>query len=400
MTGRVFIRGARVLTMGTGPGPRRGAALGDLVALDACDIEFADGVVTTIGPGLSAPAGAEVIDARGRVVMPAFVDCHTHACWAGDRLDEWVAKLGGATYLELLEAGGGIMSTVRSVRAASDDLLAESLAERLRTMRAHGTGACEVKSGYGLTTTDELRMLRAVVRAGRETGMPVSPTACIGHAIDPGEPSFVERTIAETLPAVSAEFPGIPIDAYCEQGAWSLADCLRLFDRAAELGHPARIHADQFNDLGMIPEAVSHGFMSVDHLEASTPEHLRALAESGTFGVMLPCSGWHTDGRYADGRAYVDAGGALAIATNYNPGSSPCGSMATAIALAVRHLGLTPGEAIVASTANPAALLGLEDRGRITVGGRADLVMLRHTDERMLAYEFGMNPVERVFGIG
>ncbi len=399
----LVIRNARVLTMGDGPGPRRGRSMRDLGAIGGCDVEILGGVVTRIGPDLDVEPDDELgeIDACGAVLMPGFVDCHTHACWAGERLDEWDRKLAGASYLELLEAGGGIMSTVRAVRAADDEQLAVDLFARRAAMLEHGSCAIEVKSGYGLSTADELRMLDAIeANAGTPTQY-VTPTACIGHAIDGDPDTFVARTIEETLPAVSEAYPGVAIDAYCEQGAWSLDQCLRLFDRALELGHSVRVHADQFNDLGMIPEAIRRGFASVDHLEATKPEHLAALAESGTFGVMLPCSGWHTDGRYANGRAFVDAGGALAIATNYNPGSSPCGSMPAAIALAVRHLGLTPAEAIVASTVNPAALLGLEEtHGRVAVGMPANLILLRHDDERMLAYEFGMNPVVHVIANG
>lgn len=392
----VLIRDARVLTLAQGDRPRRGPALADPGVLPNADVLVEGGRIAGVGAGLDPPAGARTIEAGGRVLMPAFVDCHTHACWAGDRLDEWERKQAGATYLELLEAGGGIMSTVRAVRAASEAELAESLGRRLGWMLREGTATAEIKSGYGLSTEHELKMLRAIAAAGDRWAGTAVPTACIGHAIDGDESAFVARTIEETLPAVHAEFPGVAIDAYCERGAWSLADCLKLFDRALELGHQLRVHADQFHDLGMIPEAVRRGFRSVDHLEASTPEHLRVLAESGTFGVMLPCAGFHVDGRYADGRAFVDAGGALAVATNVNPGSAPCASVPLAVALAVRHLGLTAREAISACTVNSAALLGLDDRGVIAPGMRADLVLLRHTDERQLGYEFGGNPVDLV----
>ena len=392
-----LIRAARVLTMGEAPGPRRGAELGELHAIDPGDVLIRDGRIEQVGVNLQTPDGCAIINAAGRVVMPAFVDCHTHACWAGDRLDEWELKQRGATYLELLKAGGGIMSTVRSVRAASQDELSEGLRQRLGVMLSEGTAHVEVKSGYGLSTRDELKMLRAIADAAGSFPGTVHPTACIGHAIDPDEDGFVDRTIAETLDAVHTEFPGIAIDAYCEQGAWSLDDCLRLFDRALELGHPVRVHADQFNSLGMIPEAIKRGFASVDHLEATTPEQLRALAQSETFGVMLPCSGFHVDGRYADGRGFLDAGGALAIATNANPGSAPCLSVPMAIALGVRHLGITAAEAIGACTINGAGLLGLSDRGRIAPGLPADLVILRHRDERQLGYEFGGRHVDAVF---
>ena len=393
----LVVRDARVLTMGAAPGPRRGAGAGDTAPIARADVVVEGGAIAEITD--RAPSGADTeIDARGRVLMPAFVDAHTHACWAGDRLDEWDRKRAGATYLEILGAGGGIMSTVRAVRAATERELADGLLARLDAMLHEGAGAVEVKSGYGLSTEAELKMLRAIRdAAGRWPGS-VTPTACIGHAIDPDEDrgAFVERTIGETLDAVHAEFPGIAVDAYCEEGAWTLDEAARLFERAASLGHPIRVHADQFNALGMTDWAIEHGALSVDHLEATAPDALARLASSGVFGVMLPCSGFHLDGRYADGRAFIDGGGALVLATNCNPGSAPTSSVPMAIALAVRHLGVTPAEAIVGATANGAALLGLTDRGAVAPGRRADLVLLRHRDERSLAYEFGGDPVDAV----
>lgn len=397
----LLLRRARALTLAGSSAPRRAAALGALAPRDSVDIGVADGQIAFIVPTGSAPAcstadAASVIDCAGRVVMPAFVDAHTHALWAGDRLDEFELKRRGASYLDILKSGGGIMSTVRAVRAASQAQLAASLRARLDIMLREGTTTVEAKSGYGLTTADELKMLRAIRDAA--TGWPgtVVPTALLGHAKDPDRPDFVRRTIEETLPAVHAEFPGIAVDAYCEEGAWSLDDCRSLFERAATLGHPIRVHADQFNALGMTRLAVELGALSVDHLEATTPDDLNLLAASKTFGVMLPCSGFATDDRYADGRAFVDAGGALVIATNCNPGSAPCSSMPFAIALAVRKLGLTAHEAVAACTVNAAALLGFDDRAILAPGKRADLVVLRHTDERQLGYEFGGNPVDVV----
>lgn len=385
----LLIRNARVLTLADGSRPRRGRELAELSPLDRTDVLVHHGVIVAVGPGLEPIDHTSVIDARGRVLMPAFTDCHTHACWAGDRLDEWEMKQRGASYLDILRSGGGIMSTVRAVRAASREELAGSLLLRLNALLSEGTTAVEIKSGYGLTTADELKMLGAITDAARRWPGRVRLTACIGHAKDPDRPDFVDYTVHETLPAVHAAFPACTIDAYCEQGAWSLDETVRLFEAAADLGHPLRVHADQFNELGMLDAAIGLGAVSVDHLEATSPEALIRLAESETMGVMLPCSGFHVDGRYADGRRFVDAGGALAIATNCNPGSAPCHSVPMAIALTVRHLGLTAAEAISAGTVNAAALLGLHDAGTIEPGKRADLVLLRHTDERQLGYEFG-----------
>ena len=426
----ILIHNARILTLAEGSTPRRGAMARNLSVIDRGYI-WADGERLTCGHGdppadatapteircaptdLGSPPTHTIIDAQGRIVMPAFVDAHTHACWAGDRLDEWDMKRRGVSYLDILNAGGGIMSTVRAVREASLDELTRSLGERLRRMRHEGTTTCEVKSGYGLNTDTELKMLAAIREAQRDGATHIVPTALIGHAIDPTRSDFVDYTIDDTLPAVSEAFSGITIDAYCENGAWTVDCCRRLFEKAILLGHPFRVHADQFNALGMTPLAVEMGARSVDHLEASTVADLTTLAESDTFGVMIPATGFHLDDRYANGRLFLDMGGALVIASNDNPGSAPCSSMPFVISLAVRKLGLTIEEAITACTINAAALLGPLDtdpRGHTNTpgflhSGPSDsighrFIMLRHTDERLLAYEFGGDPVELIVSDG
>lgn len=374
-----------------------------IVGGDRADIFVDGGLIDRVvdaAPGAGADDSA--LDAGGRLVVPGFVDCHTHACFAGSRLDEWTQKLNGVAYPDLLEQGGGIMATVRATRKASERELAELLLARLNRMLAHGSTTIEVKSGYGLDTENELKMLRAIARAGEYFAGTVVPTACIGHAVDPAidHQRFVRRTIDETLPAITVEFPRIALDAYCEKGAWSLDDCLALFDAGRPAGHPIRVHADQFNAMGMIEAAIDRGFASVDHLEATDLTGLGRLAESQTSGVMLPASGFHLDDRYGNGRAFLDAGGRLALGTNYNPGSAPCWSMPFVIALAVRKLGLTPAEAIDAATEAGAEVLGLADRGRIEPGMRADLVVLDYADARSLAFEFGGNPVAGVMVAG
>ncbi len=383
----LVVRDARVVTM-----TERGV-------LPRASVLVEDGRIAAVEPALEPPPGAEVLDAGGRVCMPGFVDAHTHALWVGSRLDEFQMQLAGAAYLEVLAAGGGIMSTVRAVRAASDEELETTLRARLDRLLRAGTTTVEVKSGYGLSTEAELRSLRAIDRVGADFPGTVVPTALLGHAVDPEVPDFFERTLAETLPAVSEAFPGVTIDAYCERSAWPLEQCAALFEEAARLGHPFRVHADQFHPLGMTEWAAEHGARSVDHLEASTPSGLRRLARSDTFAVMLPGCGLHMDDRYADGRAFVEAGGSpdrIVVATNLNPGSAPVVSMPLVIALAVRKLGLGVAEALRACTVNAARLLGLEDRGVVAPGARADLLVLRHADERLLAWELGGDPVDLV----
>lgn len=393
----LHIRNARILTLAAASGAeaRRGKALGDLGVVPAGDVVVTDGRIAAAGPGLTAPADATVIEANGRVLMPGFVDCHTHACWAGDRLDEWEMKRRGVPYLEILKKGGGIHATVRAVREATQKQLAANLRDRLAAMLREGTTTVEVKSGYGLTTEAELKMLRAIRRAAADWPGTVVPTALLGHAFEGELDTYARMVVKEMLPEISKEFPDIAVDAFCEKEAWSVEACVKLFEKAHK-HHPIRVHADQFNPLGMIPEAIRLFARSVDHLEASRKDDLIALAKSPTLGVILPCTGFHTDGRYARAGFFVDQGGAVALATNCNPGSAPVHSMPFAIALAVRHCGLTPAEAIAAATINAAAVLGLKDRGRIEPGLRADLILLHHKDERLLAYEVGGNPVDRV----
>jgi imidazolonepropionase len=360
--------------------------MSDVRILRETDLRCLGPTITEVAPNLAPKPGETVLDAAGRLVTPGLIDCHTHACWAGDRLGEWERKLRGVSYLEILAQGGGIMSTVRAVRAASQRTLSDLLLHRLQDCLATGTTTIEVKSGYGLTTPDELKMLRAIDDARAHWPGTIVATALLGHAIDPDQPGFVERTITETLPAVSSEFPGITIDAYVEQAAWTLEQAVRLFEKARELGHPLRVHADQFHSLGMVREAVRLGALSVDHLEASTDDDHAHLGTSHTVAVGLPICGLHVDGRYANLRAVIDAGGATAIASNLNPGSAPSGSLPLAMGLAVRHAGLTPFEALTAVTVNGAAVLRFSDRGLLNVGYRADLVLWNTRDLRELSY--------------
>jgi imidazolonepropionase len=389
----LLIRGARVVTPPDGTGYRRGEEAGILEVHEDADVLVRGGRIAEIARGIAPPAGSRVVEAEGRVLVPGFVDAHTHLCWAGHRLDEWELRLRGATYPEILAAGGGIHSTVRAVRGASEGALAASLRARLGWLLEEGTTTVEVKSGYGLDLDSELKMLRAIRRAARDWPGRVVATACIGHAKDPEIPDFVDHVVDEVLPAVHREFPGVAVDAFCEEGAWSVEECVRLLRAARELDHPLRIHADQFNSLGMIEEALALGVRSIDHLEASTDEDLARIADSRAAAVLLPVSGFHVDERWADGRRLVELRGAVVVSTNWNPGSAPSPSIPLAVGLAVRRNGLTPAEALTAVTANAAHLLRMGDIGRIAPGRRADLVLLRFRDERELAHTVGGSPV-------
>ncbi len=395
----ILIRNATLVTMADVPA--RGRIPTDVRGWTRGDILVRGGLIEHVGEVERGITAALELDAHHRVVMPGFIDCHTHACFAGERLNEWDERRRGVEYLEILRRGGGIMSTVRAVRQATRAQLANGLLDRLRIMLREGTTTVEVKSGYGLTTADELKMLGAISDAASRWPGTIIATALIGHAIDPEQSDFVRRTIDETLPAVHAAHPKVAIDAYCEKGAWSVDDCVELFEKAASLGHPIRVHADQFNSLGMVRQAIRLGARSVDHLEATVEDDLAALGQANTVGIGLPACVLHALGNGGTIHAaklgrVLDAGGRVALASNLNPGSAPTSSIPLIVALATRFCGLEPLEAIRGVTRTAAEVLELPDRGELRPGARADLCLLRHTDPRLLAHDLGGNPVDLV----
>lgn len=385
----LLIHDARVLSMPMGREPARGAAMRELGAIDRGWVLVGDdGLVHAVGAG-TPPAASIRIDARGRVLMPALIDAHTHACWSGDRWSEWARKRAGEPYLSILNSGGGIMSTVRSVRASSRDDLARSTALRLQRMARLGTGTCEVKSGYGLTTETELRMLGAIDDAATAcTGRIETVATCLaGHAIDPGCPDFIDRTIRESLPSIAAARPGTTMDLYIEQGAWTGDDAMRFVSASLALGCPVRAHVDQFTRSGLLADLIGLGVRSVDHLEASSASDLATVAHSGAFAVALPATGFALDMRFMDARRLLDEGGTLVIASNANPGSAPGLGLPFAMQLAARFMGLTSAEILRATITNAAHLLGVAGHvGSIEPGKRADLMLLHDANEDALVH--------------
>lgn len=402
MAGTLIIN-ARIVTLRSPHGqaltPRRGAAMRDLGVIERGYVLMQGGCIVQVAAGDAARElhdGVQVIDAHGRVVLPGFVDCHTHACWAGERWDEWEMKLAGASYLDILAAGGGILSTVRAVRATTTDELAAGLETRALQMAAYGTTTIEVKSGYGLDCATELRMLDAISQAAAHSPVSMIATFLGGHAVDPACDGFVAKTIAETLPTVLARHPGIAVDAYCETGSWSVQECVDYFTRAKALGSPGRVHTDQFNSLGMIPAALNLGAVSVDHLEAASESDLAAVAKSSTIAVGLPATSFCLGTRTIRAREFIDGGGALALATNANPGSAPVRGMPIIVSFAVREMRLTTAEALTTVIWNAACVLGVAHScASIECGKCADIVLWPFTDERALGYELaGQLPVQ------
>ena len=403
----------QLLTLASPGGPKRGAAMRDLGLIPGGAVAIADGRVLAVGPSADLRRrvrAARTLDAAGRVVMPGFVDPHTHLVWAGDRADEFQMRIAGASYMEIMAAGGGIMSTVRHTRAAGPDDLMTQTRLRLDRMLAHGTTTVEIKTGYGLNVEDELKQLQAIHRLQAEGPATLVPTFLGAHAV-PAEyrsrtDEYVDLVVNGMLPAVAQQAarnraPGSPAlfcDVFCEDGAFSLAQSRRILEAAQALGLKLKIHVDEFKPLGGTRLAVELGAVSADHLVCTPPDEIELLARSGVIAVALPGTPFglgHHD--YTPARAIVDGGGALALATDCNPGTCWCESMQFVIALACRYLRLTPAEAISAATINAAHAVALGSQaGSLEPGKRADLVILDVPAYTHLGYRFGTNLVREV----
>lgn len=397
-------------------GPQRGRRLGELGLISDGAVAIKDGIVVASGPtdevGGQLDAIAVEIDARGKVVAPGFVDPHTHLVWMGDRAAEFEQRVAGATYLEIMAAGGGIMATVRATRAAPVAELVDAMRPRLDRMLAHGATTVEVKTGYGLDTEAELRQLEAIVTLDRQHPVALVPTFLGAHAI-PAEfrecpEAYVMLVIEEMLPAVADKARALGLarlpfcDVFCEAGAFDLDQSRRILEAARALGFPLKIHVDEFEPLGGARLATELGAVSADHLVCTPPEEIARFGEVDTVAVSLPCTpfglGHHA---YTPAQAFLDAGAALALATDCNPGTAWNESLPFVMALASRYLRLTPAQALAASTLNAAYALELGDRaGSLAVGYAGDLVILDLPDYRQLAYRFGTNPVEKVIKAG
>jgi imidazolonepropionase len=353
------------------------------------------------------------LDARGKAVLPGFVDPHTHLVWAGDRAAEFEMRLEGKTYMDIMAAGGGIVSTVRATRAAHpEDLLAQTR-ERAEILFRHGTTTAEAKSGYGLETPSELRQLEILLRLDEAGPLEIVPTFLGAHAIPPEykdrADDYTQLICEEMLPALqrwwrqSMGSRPLPfVDVFCETGAFSLDQSRRILETASNLGFPLKIHADEFDNLGGASLAAALGAASADHLVKTSAEDIRALAASDTVAVALPCTPFGlADPHYTPARDILAANGLLAIASDINPGTAWCESMQFAIALACRYLRLTPAQAIAAATINAAAAIQRSERiGSIEPGKQADLLILTTPDYRHLGYRFGTNLVGSVIKRG
>ncbi len=383
----LLLTDARIATM-SGPGygiVERPAALA-----------IADGKIAWFGPQDEQPAGSANVErsVNGHWLTPALIDCHTHLVFAGDRAAEFEQRLTGASYEEIARAGGGIMNTVRATRAASSDELFDLALPRALALAAEGVATIEIKSGYGLTVDDEIRMLEVARRIGDETPLTIRTTLLAAHTVPPefadDSEGYIDVICDELIPAVAERGLADAVDAYCESIAFSASQVARLFERSKALGLPVKLHADQLSDCGGAALAARFGALSADHIEYSPADSIAALAKSGSAAVLLPgafLTLGETQSPPLD--ALREHNVPIAVATDCNPGTSPLCSLRTAMLLAARLFSLTPEECLAGTTRNAAHALGLDDRGTIAPGARADIAVWDIGHPRELAYWYG-----------
>jgi imidazolonepropionase len=376
-------------------GPLRGSRLGEVAVVEDAYVLCAGEAIESVGRmrDLEVPEGELMeLDGRGCCAIPGLVDCHTHACFGGDRVKEFSLRAGGATYEELHAAGGGILATVRATRATGEEGLREAVRRHGGWMLRAGTATFEAKSGYGLDRDTELASLRAIRDAG---GI---PTFLGAHAVPPefaDAGAYLEFVLSEVLPD-AAELAEAA-DIFVERGAFDVEQARRYLTACRDAGLRLRLHGDQFSELGAVELAIELGAISIDHLEATGEEGIGALARSDVVAVLLPASALFLDRPMPPARGLIEKGAAVALATDFNPGSAFCESLPLVCSLACTQLHLSPAEALSACTVNAAAVLNLSDgKGRLAAGYDADVVLLDAPDWRYLAYHLGGDVVGAV----
>jgi imidazolonepropionase len=408
---RKLFKNAYIVTPSDPGKPLAGKDQGSIRRFERGALLCRDGIIEAVGPqdGIVATPPAHdlnvEVDCGGRCLIPGFVDPHTHMCFAERREAEFAQRIEGMEYLDILRRGGGILSSVRAVRAASEDKLFSVARHHVLAALESGTTTLEIKSGYGLNTHTELKMLRVIERLGRETPLDVVPTFLGAHAV-PQEyaqapDDYVDIVIKEMIPAVSAQGIARFCDVFCEKGVFTLEQSRRILSRAREAGMGLKIHADEVHDLGGAGLAAELGAASAEHLLAANEENLAAMADKGVIAVLLPATAYSLRKKYAPARKMVDLGLPVALATDCNPGSSYTESMPFVFGLAVLNMNLAVNEALVATTLNAAYAVGMaEEVGSLEKGKKADFLLLDGESPAILAYHAGVSPVREVYKCG
>jgi imidazolonepropionase len=419
MTISLLIQNIGQLITCNSPGqPKRGDAMVDVGIIEDAAVAIDNGIIVDVGQSKQLHvkySAHHEIDAGGNAVCPGFVDPHTHVVYAGDRVNEFEMRIKGATYMEIMAAGGGIVSSTKAISAMTVEQLAEESRPRLDMMLELGTTTAEIKSGYGLDTVNELKMLQAMDVLEQTHVIDIIPTFLGAHAVPlkykGRTDAYVDLVIDDMLPKAAQWFKSSAfferntpffVDVFCENNAFDLEQSQKVLKAGADLGMKIKAHVDEFTALGAVTMAVGLGAVSVDHLDVTGKDEIAVLAESDTVGVVIPAVNFNLGSAdFANARAMIDAGAIIALCTDINPGSAPCPSMQLVMAIACRYQHLLPTEALNAATINAAYAIGMGDSiGSIEKGKQADLLILNTHDYRHLAYQFGGNLVKTVIKHG
>ena len=388
-------------------GPRRGNEMQVVDTIENGFIEISDGKISRLGEmnalDLSSYSDWEMIDATGKLALPCFVDSHTHTVFAEPRQTEFVDRIKGLTYEEIASRGGGILNSAKKLDEYSEDKLYDDALKRLEELARLGTGAIEIKSGYGLSMEAELKMLRVIKRLKANSPMEIKATFLGAHALPPeykaNRTAYIDLIVDQMLPAIAKEGLADYIDAFCESGYFTPEETERIIIEGAKHGLKAKVHVNQFNSIGGLQACVKQNALTVDHLEVMTTEDLETLKQGSTLPVALPSCSFFLSIPYTPGREIIDAGLPLVLASDFNPGSTPSGNMQFVVSLASIKMKLLPAEALAAATINGAHAMEVEDKvGSLEVGKHANIILTNPMNSiDYMPYNFGSNNISEVF---
>jgi imidazolonepropionase len=394
-----------LLQVRTAADPLRGKELAKLPRIDNAYIHIVDGLIHDFGSMDKCPAvstWSKTIDAQGKYVMPTWVDSHTHLVFAKSREEEFEMRIKGKSYEEIANAGGGILNSAKKLRHTSEEDLFEAARERLKSLISMGTGAIEIKSGYGLDPDSEIKMLRVIKELKRVSPIPIKATFLGAHTYPEqfrnDHKTYIHQIVYDMLPQIAKEGLADYIDVFCEKVAFNAEESRKIVQAGKEYGLKAKVHTNQFNSMGGIEMWVEEGALSVDHLEVVNDAEAELLGKSKIMSTLLPSAPFFLNDHYQPARKLIDAGAAVALASDYNPGSSPSGNMNFVVSLACIKLGMTPEEAINAATINGAFALEMTNKvGEIEAGKLANLIITEEIPSiSYLPYSFGENNIEQV----